>query len=292
MDRLLVPIVVFVATLIIFGAIAYGIIVARRDQRALRRLNAVNDFETPLPPPRRNASAAMPRYRWLVVLIALVASLIIFGLIAPHSAAALFAIVFFAVIYLVGVQLEAIYLDRRQLRFETQLADSIDLTVSSLNAGSGVNRALEYAARESRAPFRPELEDVLARLRFGDEPQQVFKSMVDRVPLETVRLYTTTLSVHWEVGGSLGPTLSAVGAAIRDRIELSRRIRSMTAQARLTAITVLLATYFIAFVMYNYNPEAFRQMLSNPVGQGLVALAIFLQAIGIWWSVSISKPRF
>ena len=49
-----------------------------------------------------------------------------------------------------------------------------------------------------------------------------------RVPLETFRLFAAALTVHQEVGGSLAPTLATVGRIIRDRIELTRRIRSLT----------------------------------------------------------------
>ena len=53
-----------------------------------------------------------------------------------------------------------------------------------------------------------------------------------RVPLETFRLFSAALTVHQEVGGSLAPTLATVGRIIRDRIELTRRVRSLTVQSR------------------------------------------------------------
>lgn len=49
------------------------------------------------------------------------------------------------------------------LRLETQLSDAIDLMVAALQAGAAVNAALENAARETRAPLKPYLEELLGR---------------------------------------------------------------------------------------------------------------------------------
>jgi hypothetical protein len=83
---------------------------------------------------------------------------------------------------------------------------------SATRAGSAPAHLLENAAEESRAPLKPQLEDVLGRIRYGDDPQVVLRSLMKRVPLETFRLFASALSVHWEVGGSLAPTLAIVDA--------------------------------------------------------------------------------
>ena len=99
-----------------------------------------------------------------------------------------------------------------------------------------------------------QLEEVLGRLRYGDNPIAVFRGLARRVPLDNFRLFATSLAVHWEVGGSLGPTLSTVGRTIRDRIEIARRIRSMTTQSRVSTIAVLATTYFLAVLMWRNDP--------------------------------------
>jgi Type II secretion system (T2SS), protein F len=81
-----------------------------------------------------------------------------------------------------------------------------------------LTKALESAAQESRPPLREQLDEVTGRIHFGDDAQAVFRSLTERVPLETFLLFSSALSVHWEVGGSLAPTLATVGRTIRDRI--------------------------------------------------------------------------
>ena len=108
---------------------------------------------------------------------------------------------------------------------------------------------------ESRRPLRPQLEEVVGRIRFGDDPRTVYHGLTERVPLETFLLFASALSVQSETGGSLAPTLASVGRTIRDRIEIARRIRSNSAQSEVSTLAVMLLTYFIALVVWRTNPE-------------------------------------
>lgn len=229
------------------------------------------------------------RYRAIPVLCGIVACVCFFLLIFSNL---LFALVIGIIVFLLTSQLEAIYYERRVMKAEIQLADAIDLIVSSLNAGSSVPRAIDYAADESREPMHELLDDINARIQLGDDPQDVFRELTARVPLENFRLFAMTLAVHWEVGGSLGPTLASVGTAVRDRIETARRIHSMTAQSRISIIFILIFTYFIAYVMWRWDPASFEGMLSTDLGLMAAAGAMLLQAVGIAWSHSLSKPKF
>lgn len=189
-------------------------------------------------------------------------------------------------------QLEVMIAVQRTVLIEMQLGDTIDLMIGALQVGVAVINALETAVNEIRAPLRPQLEEVLGRIRYGDDPQVVLRDLVRRVPLESFRLFTSALSVHWRVGGNLSPILGTVARAIRDRIEVSRRIRSLTMDARVSIIAILGATYFIAFVTWYSEPETMTDFLATSAGKILVAVALLLQALGIVWSTSMSRLRY
>jgi Flp pilus assembly protein TadB len=196
------------------------------------------------------------------------------------------------IVGLLGSQLEGYLASRRTMLIEVQLADAIDLMTGALQAGGGVTSALENAIGETRRPLRPQLEDVLGRIRFGDDPQAVLRSLAVRVPLETFRLFASVLSVHWETGGSLAPTLATVGRQVRDRIELSRRLRSLTVQSRASTIAVLGTTYFIALVTWQSDPERVTRFVGSSLGKLFVAGTAMLQAIGIIVASAMSRLRY
>ncbi len=205
---MLPELIIFLAFVALFAGVLYGLLRHRQRQLTRERLAPTLDVEDPdeLPP---EARPILRRIRWLPWVIG-VAAVFVF-----HSAVGLFWVYSLAIgllIALLGGQLELVFVERRTNRIEIQLADSIDLMVGALRAGAGVLNSLSNAAEETRMPLREQLEEVVGRIRLGDNAQEVFQELTERVPLETFMLYSTALSVHWEVGGSLAPTLATVGA--------------------------------------------------------------------------------
>ncbi len=74
-------------------------------------------------------------------------------------------------------QLEAQRVTRVRLRIEEQLADAIDLMVAGLRVGAGASGVLEAATREARWPLRPQFDELLGRIRYGDDPQAVLRAL-------------------------------------------------------------------------------------------------------------------
>jgi tight adherence protein B len=259
------------------------------EQASNRRLEVAMQGSEPemVRPP--SAKPFMRSY-WYVPWLAAAAIVVTFYLTTTLSW--LFLVIIFITSAMLFVQLEAYWADRQRFLIEQQLASAIDLMVGSLQAGAGVLNSMDDAAKEAPRALRHQLEEVVGRIRFGDEPQSVFQDLMVRVPLETFRLFATALAVHWKVGGSLAPTLASVGRTIRNRIEITRRTRSMTTQARVSILMVLALTYFIAWMMYSVDHERMERFIHSPVGPPLILASIVLQVIGIVWCMSLSRPKF
>ncbi len=258
----------------------------------LRRL-ARERLQQPASSEQRPAATPEEPFVRFQVWIAPLAGVVVFGVLFSFVKMSLiFATTFALIAALLAARMEAGRVARRRLLIESQLADALDLMIASLRGGGGVLSALELAARETRSPLKEQLQEILGRVRYGDDPQEVLRAFERRVPLETFRLFCASLSVHWEVGGNLAPLLSTVGRTIRDRIELARRVRSLTTQSRVSTIAIMLTTYLVAAVVWRNDPQRMEAFLSTTIGQQLVAFALVLQALGIVWSSSISKMRF
>lgn len=174
-------------------------------------------------------------------------------------------------------------------RFENQLADVADLIVAALRAGSSLADAMTNAAREVQEPLRGEIEDIVERIRLGEDPNHALTQMQDRVPLESFRLFGFTLASHWGGGGSLAPTLSSVGRTIRDRITLTDRIQSQAMESQLSVYVVLVISYGLGFLLYKGDPERAVTFLQSSVGVMMVSGCIVLQTIGLFWMFSMTK---
>ena len=175
---------------------------------------------------------------------------------------------------------------------ETQLATAIYLMVSSLRAGASLLSAFESALEEVGPPLRPYFQEVAGRIRLGDDPRAAVSDLQVHVPLETFRLFATSLAIHWEVGGSLATTLSTVGRTVRDRIELARRVRAQSVEAHASVGVVLLITYILGFLMWRTNPDRLNAFLGSSIGTMVVAGVIGMQAVGLIWMSRLNKTAF
>jgi tight adherence protein B len=187
---------------------------------------------------------------------------------------------------------ESFIANRKIAQIETQFSDAIDVIVSSLRAGSTLIAALDAAIREGQAPLRPYLRELVARIRLGANPETAIRELAEQVPLESFRLFTLTLGAQWWSGGSMAATLSRVGRTSRDRLELTRRIRTQRAEAELSVIGVLALSYILAVIIWRANPEPAMEFLRSGIGTQLAALAVALQAAGIAWISRLSRIDF
>lgn len=261
----------------------------RRRNLARRRLGTVGDAEQSELVYEIGVRRLRRRWIWVPWLLGAIASLVVliaFRFPVPY------VISLGLVIGLLSSQFESLHAARQVARLENQLADAIDIMIGAVGAGASVGGAIDAAIAESRVPLRPYLEEVAGRIRLGDEPEEVFQSLAARVPLETFLLFTSALSVHWEVGGKLSSTLTTVGRTIRDRIDVSRRIRSNTAQSQFSTLAIVGLTYFVAVIIWRNGPEQMAEFVRSSIGSWFVAGSVILQSIGVVWMNFISKPRF
>ena len=197
-----------------------------------------------------------------------------------------------AVVSLLLNQFESFLHTRHIAKLERQLADAIDIMVGAVSAGASLGPAMDAATLETDRPLKPYLQEVSGRIRLGDDPASVFRSLADRVPLETFLLFSSSLAVHFEVGGRLAPTLATVGRTIRDRIEITRRIQSNIAQSQFSTFAILGLVYLIAVIVWRNGPEPMVEFMTSTVGSWFIAGSIIMQAVGIAWMNFISRPKF
>ena len=258
------------------------------DQRLASMIGPIDIGET-REEPRRTIRAFPERYRMAAPASGIVAGgglWLLTGM--PIEVAAAAGLLFGVFAHLVEDFLAA----QKAEAIEAQLAAAIYLMVGSLRAGASLLAAFESALEEVGPPLRPYFQEVAGRIRLGDDPRTAVTDLQRNVPLETFRLFATSLAVHWEVGGSLATTLSTVGQTVRDRIELSRRVRAQGVESQASVAVVLLIAYVLAFLMWRTNPDRLEAFVQTGIGTVIVAGVITLQAIGLVWMSRLNRSSF
>jgi tight adherence protein B len=170
---------------------------------------------------------------------------------------------------------------RRLRRFLEQLPDALDMMSQSLQAGLGLTQAMVYVAKEMPDPLGTEISVFIEEVNLGLPLADALKKLEERMVLPEVRLFSTALLVQRDVGGSLAELLNKLADIIRDRFRIERLIKSLTGQNRMSAWTVCSVPPFLGVFMFIREPEMMNDMLSDPMGRAMLAVALVLEIIGI-----------
>jgi len=258
-------------------------------ERVDRMIGNAPGIETNAASPARTIKAFPPRHRVAAYAAGLVAGALLWAVAGiPLAIAVAGGILVGVLAHLVEEHIGGQKTDA----IESQLAAAIYLMVSSLRAGASLLAAFESALEEVGPPLRPYFQEVAGRIRLGDDPRGAVGALQVHVPIETFRLFATSLAVHWEVGGSLATTLSSVGQTVRDRIELSRRVRAQAVEAQASVAVVLVMAYVLGFLMWRTNPDRLEAFIGTSIGTSLVAAVIVLQAVGLMWMSKLNRSAF
>ncbi len=104
-----------------------------------------------------------------------------------------------------------------------------------------------------------------------------------------VDLVVGALELHRRSGGDLPTVLDQVVATIRERVGVTREVRSLTAQARLSAwILGLLPVGFFAFLWLTARSDI-EGALSTPAGVACLMLGLVLEGGAVVWIRSLLR---
>jgi tight adherence protein B len=171
---------------------------------------------------------------------------------------------------------------RRRLRLiQQQLPQTLDLMVSALRAGHSMGNALGAAAKEAPEPTGREFRLCFEEQNFGVNLRTATSNLLERVPLQDLRIVTTALLIHRESGGNLAEVLDKTGQVIRDRFRLRQQIRVHTAQGRLTGAVLISLPAVLGIILYVSSPEYIGLLFSRALGHKMMAGALVMNVIGL-----------
>jgi tight adherence protein B len=180
-------------------------------------------------------------------------------------------------------------IQRRATTFLAQLPDTLQLLAGSLSAGYGFLQALDTIAKETTAPTSTEFARVLSEARLGRPVEDALESMADRVGGEDFKWVVLAINIQRQVGGNLAALLTTVSNTLREREQVRRQIKVLSAEGKLSAY-ILVA---LPFVLFGYlsliNPDYVHELTKATIGKIMIVGAIFLIGVGALWMRKIIK---
>jgi tight adherence protein B len=172
---------------------------------------------------------------------------------------------------------------RRRARFDEQLPEALDVIKRALKAGHPFSQCLKLVADDMDAPINGEFDRVFTEINYGGDLRSALLGMLERMPSVSVMAVTTAVLVQKETGGNLAETLERITAVIRGRFKLHRRIRTLSAEGRLSAWILAMVPLVLFAVMSFTTPDYLPALVKDPRGPKLIFGAVVMGTVGILW---------
>ena len=169
---------------------------------------------------------------------------------------------------------------RKILHFEEQFPEAIQLVARAMRAGHAFATGLRMAAEEMPAPCGTEFKILHEQQNFGAQMTDALKAFAERIPSLDARFFVTAVLTQRETGGNLAEILDRLAAVMRERFRIKREVRVKSAHGRMTAYVLAGMPPALAGMMLFNAPEQLRLLITDPLGQKMIIVAVTLQVIG------------
>jgi tight adherence protein B len=114
------------------------------------------------------------------------------------------------------------------------------------------------------------------------------KDMATRVESSDFAFFVTAVLIQRQTGGDLSEVLDNISGMIRQRVRLQQHVKAKTAEGRLTGY-ILSAFPAVMFVIsYMLNPDYASVLIKTNTGLMLLAGALGLQLVGLYFIKKIT----
>jgi len=172
---------------------------------------------------------------------------------------------------------------QRLEKLEEQLPDAIDMVKRALRAGHTFKSAIKLVAEDMANPVAKEFELTFSDLNYGNDVRRAMLGLLTRVPSVTVMALVTSVLVQRDTGGNLAEILDQIANVVRGRFRFGRKLRSLSAEGRMSAWVLGLMPLGLIALLSITSPTYLPVLLNNPIGQKLLYAAAILGMLGIAW---------
>jgi tight adherence protein B len=178
---------------------------------------------------------------------------------------------------------------KRLAMLEEQMLDLVSSLASGVRAGRSLEQALSLAATELEAPLAPTVEAIVDLVALGEPLDDALERWGRDLGTPDARLVVGVLRLQRRSGGGLSRPLEDLAETLRARRAGARELRSLTAQARLSAgILGLLPVGFFLFLSV-VSRRDIEDAIRTPAGLGAIGVGVALQGAAFVWIRSLLR---
>ena len=180
-------------------------------------------------------------------------------------------------------------ISRRRSAFADQLPDVLQLVAGALQTGFSLPQALDAVVRENSQPAAGEFSRALAETRIGGELEGAMNKVADRMNSTDLRWTVMAIAIHRQVGGNLVEVLRTTVDTMRERAQMRRQVRALSAEGRLSAYILIALPVLMGAYMFLAKRDYIRPLYTTPVGLVMLIGGAVLVVVGTIWMRNVVK---
>lgn len=191
-----------------------------------------------------------------------------------------------------GVATVILYRSRKyRNRILQQLPSAMDFINRGLRAGHPLNAALRAASVQLNDPIAKEFALVRAEVDFGRPIGAALMNMANRLGGREFAIFAVAAEINMRLGGNLAEALENLALMLRERVLLSKKIRSITSEGRTSAYIMAAFPFGVYLLISLAAPHYFDAMWAGTSWPYLVAIFFGLMAVGTLIVFSMTRPQ-
>ncbi|CAE6911631.1 COG4965 Flp pilus assembly protein TadB [Vibrio sp. B1FLJ16] len=171
----------------------------------------------------------------------------------------------------------------RLMKFEEQLPEALDIIKRVLQAGQPINQAFGEVGKEMPAPIGPEFKNTFSLLNYGYDMRLAIMQMSERVPTVSMMAFSSAVLLQKETGGNLVENIEKLSRVLRERFKLARKIKTISAESRMSAWVLVLAPFAMYILISILKPDYISILHNHPTGVKMIIGGMVSLFIGSMW---------
>ena len=170
---------------------------------------------------------------------------------------------------------------KRQKKFVSELANSIDVIVRGVKSGLPLNECLQIIARESPEPICTEFREVVEQQRLGVSMADALDRLVQRMPVPEVKFLSIVIAIQQQAGGNLSEALGNLSGVIRDRSRMTMKVQALASEAKTSAMVLASLPPGVTAMIYITSPAYIEPLFNTRTGNIYVVFGLMWMGIGV-----------
>jgi tight adherence protein B len=174
-------------------------------------------------------------------------------------------------------------------KFDEQLPDAVDVMKRAMRAGHPFNACLKLVAEDMDEPIAREFQQTFADVNYGNDLRRALLGLLLRVPNSNLMAVVTAVLIQKETGGNLAEIFERISQVIRSRFRFGRRVRTLSAEGRMSAWILALVPIILFGILWITTPDYLPPLLEDPTGQKMLVFAVVMLIVAVFWMRNIIR---